>query len=368
MQIVCVFGRPRLTIDMNHSRTLAATLALFLTSCFAFATLSTQALALSSEAADAGELLDKGDFVGAKTLLEAQVAESPKDAAAWQKLGQAYFGLRWFEDSETSFAKADELKPDDGLTLYYRGALVLIATRARDKDARAFFDRSASLESPVQDSAHLMKFAMMKYISIRGRSVSKEFDAWRKGLDQESWIGQTSHYMRRPVSNDKYTAQRATHSGEMDERDLDLQMHLFIGLRCERTLYGLAADSFKAGMIVHRPGSVEWELCRVWYGRIGQAYNWDTKLGYKYAPNESGALQVAIQDRDSLAMARGLQNGDVILEINDQPADFNLLDAILKPLEVGDTYELRVQRGDKSVKLVMIIDTVDYRMRAVMPK
>lgn len=353
---------------MKHSKILATALALFLSSGFALATVSVFTVALSFEGADAGQLLDQGDFAGAKALLETQVAEHPKDAAAWQKLGQAYFGLRRFEDSETSFAKADELKPDDGLTLYYRGALVLIATRSRDKDARAFFDRSAALESPVQDSANLMKFAMMKYISIRGRSVSKEFDAWRKALDQESWIGQTAHYMRRPVSNEKYTAQRATHSGEMDERDLDLQMHLVIGLRCERTLYGLAADSFKAGMMVNRPGSVEWELCRVWYGRIGQAYNWDTKLGFRYAPNESGALQVAIQDRDSFAMARGLQNADVILEINDQPADFNLLDTILKPLEVGETYELRVQRGDKSVKLLLIMDTVDYRMRAVMPK
>ncbi len=349
---------------MKHTSLLVSTLTLLLT----LAVGSLPAVAgptLQEETASASSLLEQRDYAGAKAALDAHLEKNPQDAEAWQQMGLACFGLRWFEDATTSFARADELKPDDGLTLYYQAVLILIGSTSRDKEVRALFDRSAALESPVQASANIMKFAMMKYITIPGRSVTKEFDAWRKALDQDSWVGQTAHYMRRPVSNEKYTAQMESHRGEMDDRDLELQMRLFVGLRCERNLYGLATDSLKAGLKINRPGSVEWELCRVWFTRIGLAYNWDTNLGFRYAPNESGVLQVAIRDRESFALARGLKNGDVIVELDGMEADLNLLDIALKELRVGDTYELTVLRDGETKKVMLIVDTMDYRMRAV---
>lgn len=353
---------------MKHTRFLTSALALALCSCLALASPSSEVAPASEGGQDglkqASALLDTFDFAGAKKLLEARVAEDAKDADAWQKLGLALFGLRSFEQAGESFAKAEELKPDDGLTLFYRGVLVLIETRVRDKEARSFFDRSAAIESPVQGSAQLMKYSLMKYITIPGRSVSKEFDAWRAKLDANSWLAQRAHYIRRPVSNEKFAEQRASHEGEMDSRDLDLQMNLLIGLRLDRTLFGYATDHLKEGLALDRPGSVEWELSRVWFSRIGYIYNWLPELGFSYRPTDEGVPRVGINDRDSFAYARGLKNKDEILELDGMKADVDSLSLVFQELKVGDTYELKIRRDGEEKTLLLVVDTLDYQMRA----
>lgn len=312
--------------------------------------------------------LAAGEFAEAKAQFENYLSMKPEDGAAWKAMGKACFGLRWFEDATESFAQADKFAPEDGETLFYRGVLILEETTRRDKDARTFFDRSASIESPRQALANLMKYSMMKYINIKGRSVSKEFDAWRKALPQDSWEAQLANYLRRPVSNEKLAEQCATHAETRDAIDLELQRRLFIGLRNEATLYGLAADNLKKALKLNKPGSVEWELARIWYWRFGHNYNWVTHLSYQYGPNERGELEVVIKDRESFAMARGLKNGDEIVTFNSQPVDLNLLDASFNEMEVGEAYELVIRRDGQEQTLLLVMDTPDFRMRAAKPR
>ncbi len=342
--------------------------SLLLTCFLSIATIAMPSAAGSGRVDEARTLIEQGDYAAAKTLIEARLAENPEDADAWQAMGLACFGMRWFEDASDSFSKADEFQPDDGLTLFYRGVLILLETTKRDKDARAFFDRSAALDSSRNDSANLMKFAMMKYITIPGRSVTKEFDAWREGLDPDSWVGQIAMYMRRPVSNEKFIEQSLAHQTEANATLIDVQRHFYIGLRCERSLHGLAATSLKEGLLYDAAGTVEWELSRAWFYRIAKTYNWETKLGFEYAPNETGALQAVIQDRESFALARGLENGDVIVGLNGMEADYMLLEATFADMKIGDAYTLEVQREEGKVELLLVVDTKDFRMRAATPR
>ena len=353
---------------LHQSKSLFSVFVAILLACSA--TPAVSAPALTEDIAEASMLLEKENFAAAHGVLAKYLAEekNKKDASAWQANGLACFGLRWFEDSADSFAMADELEPDNGLTLFYRGVLVLIDSHARDKEARAFFDRSASLESSMKPMANLMKYSMMKYINIKGRSVSKEFDAWRKALPEDNWEAQLANYLRRPVNHEALKAQCESHKNSRDSRDLDLMRHLFIGLKCETNLYGTAADNVKKAMMIERPGSPIWELARVWYGRLGNSYNWVTTLSYMYGPNEMGELEVVIKDRESFALARGLRNGDIILELNDQPADLNLLEASFNEMKVGDDYRLKIRREEQEREFVLVMDTPDFRMRPTPPR
>ena len=337
-----------------------------------FVTLGTSCLAAPvstvDELADGRAALEAKDFEGAKAHLEKFVEANPKDAEGWKAMGHALFGMRWFQDSADCFAKADELAPEDGETLFFRGVLTLISSTKLDKDARGYFDRSAALESPYQALANLMKYSMLKYINIKGRSVSKEFDKWRGELPADSWEAQLANYLRRPVSNETLTKQCEAHMGSRDAVDLELQRRLFIAMKNESTLYGLAADNLKKALKLHKPGSVEWELARVWYWRFGFSYNWETRLTFEYGPNERGELEVVIKDRESFAMARGLRNKDEIVSFNGQPADLNLLDATFNDMKVGEAFELVIRRDGEEKKLLLIMDTEDFRMRPAKPR
>ena len=318
--------------------------------------------------AKARELIESGEHAAAKDLLASHLSESPDDAAAWQAMGLACFGLRWFEDASDAFAKADELAPEDGLTLFYRGVLILVESTKRDKEAREYLDRSAAIDSPVNDWAQLMKYMLLRFITIPGRSVTAEFKEWQAGLDPDSWPAQLAAYARGPVSNEKLMEQAATHFDTLDEGIVLIQAHLFIGMKCERHLYGLAASNLEKALGIDRPGTVAWELARAWFVRLGVSYNWDPLLGFKYAPNERGALEVSIRDADSFALARGLRNGDEILALDGIEADLNLLDATLPQLRPGDTYTLTVQREGQQLDLLLVMDTIDYRMRPAKPR
>ena len=285
----------------------------------------------AADLASAKQKLEARDFAGAEAELKALVEADPKNQEAWVALGKAYFGLRWFEDSEACFKKAIEADALMGEALYYHGVLTLLKGKMFDREAANLFDQAAKIPSPVQDRAEMLKYSMLKYTTIPGRSVSKEFDAWLKAGDKDSWVNQLGTYLRKPVSNQKIKAQANAHKeGAADPVDIDIDANFVIGMKCKHNLYGIAIEHFKTAMTHGRNGDVEWELSRAFFERLGRKLYWDVALGFDYEPNETGALEVKIRDRESFALACGLKNGDEILMLNGMDADFTIVPSRLR--------------------------------------
>ena len=332
--------------------------------------LGTPLQACSSVDLDTGkQLLEARNFTGASEALKPVVEADPKNVEAWVALGRSYFGQRWFDDSEACFKKALDVQKDNGEALYYMGVLTLLKGKMFDQFAGEFFDQAAAVEGPMQDRAQLFKYSMLKYKTIPGRSVTKEFEAWLKASDENDWVVQLGTYLRKPWSNEKLKgiANKRKEAGA-DPVLTDLDANCYIGMKCQTSLYGIAIDHFKTAMTHARPGNVEWEMSRHWFERLGRKLYWKPALGFDYAPNETGAMAVSIRDRESFALACGLKNGDEIVSLDGMDADFTLCQAIFGEAMPGTLIRMVVKRGEEQKELLLVCDAESYRPNQAPPR
>lgn len=314
-------------------------------------------------------LLEERKFLEAKDALQPVIETQAENLAAWKALGHAYFGLRWFEDAEVSFRQALEVDAEDGEALYYMGVLTLLKGKMFDREAGDYFDRAAAVEGPLQDRAQLFKYSMLKYTTIPGRSVTKEFEAWLKDGDPDAWEIQIGTYLRKPWSNEKLKGLAEKHKNAGADPVLtDLDANCYIGMKCQTSLYGIAIEHFKNAMTHARPGNVEWEMSRHWFERLGRKLYWKPALGFSYEPNETGAMAVSIRDRESFALACGLKNGDEIVSLDGMEADFTVCQAVLGEAMPGTLIRMTVKRDGGHQDLHLICDAESYRPNQAPPR
>ncbi|CAN5366118.1 hypothetical protein BH09ACT10_BH09ACT10_27040 [soil metagenome] len=88
----------------------------------------------------AEELLEDSDPRDAARVLRSVVASSPRNAAAWELLGRAYFAAALLPRAESAFRTLIDLEPTNG---WAHLALARTLDRANRKDEAATFRRLA---------------------------------------------------------------------------------------------------------------------------------------------------------------------------------------------------------------------------------